>query len=90
MKKKFTMPTPTPTPTPPPSHPQTQHVALHMNFLIIAVMRNEGTWKAYGTPVPGQNHRNEAPLYWQRDGEQLSEHNARHFFTHLSDVPYAS
>ena len=52
-------------------------------------MRPEGTWKAYGVPVPGENHDNEAVELWQSEGSQLPERTARFFFEELAEIPYA-
>lgn len=65
------------------------YTAIHQRVLVVASMRVEGTWKAYVTPVPGISHHEEAPLYWERDGEQLGERHARAFFPYLNEVPYA-
>lgn len=67
-----------------------QYTAIHSKVLIVAVHRAEGTWKAYVTPVPGQNHSMEAPHYWQHDGEQLGEKQARAFFPYLEEKPYST
>jgi hypothetical protein len=66
-----------------------EYIAVHSKVLIVAVHRVEGTWKAYVTPVAGINHRYEAPISWQSEGEQMGESQARAFFPHLKDKPYA-
>jgi len=66
-----------------------RYYPIHSKVLIVLVTRAEGTWKAYVTPVPGINHDEEAPLFWERDGVQLSEAQARVFFPYMEDVPYA-
>jgi len=66
-----------------------EYTAVHSKVLIVAVHRAEGSWKAYVTPVAGINHQAEAPISWQADGEQLYESQARVFFPHLEEKPYA-
>lgn len=76
------------------------YTAIHRQVLLVARFRREetpaafgrtlreGAWKAYVTPVPGKNHEEELHR-WQEHGSQMTEAQARPFFPHLKDLPYA-
>ena len=64
-----------------------EYYAIHSRVLVVAVHRIDG-WAAYATPVPGADHRAEAPL-WQSEGEKLSAKQAAVFFPHLDVNHYA-
>ena len=61
---------------------------LHIRVLVVAKTRQEGKWKAYCTPVPGQNHDIEWRL-WKTEGTQIPEEYARAMFPKFNDLEYA-
>ena len=65
-------------------------MALHMQVLTVAITRIEGTWTAYGGPVPGLDHNLEYEDVLKH-GSNVSEDVARALFEGhgFEDVPYA-
>jgi hypothetical protein len=63
--------------------------AIHRNVLVVARIRDDGTWKAYVFPVPGYDHEGEAWSLWRTAGTQLPEIQARPFFPELAETKYA-
>ena len=61
---------------------------LHYKVLVVAKTRVEGQWKAYCTPVPGQNHDTEWCL-WKTEGTQVLEAYARPMFPEFGELKYA-
>ena len=66
------------------------YCALHTNFLVVAVARQECAWKAYGVPVPGMSHEEEARSLWRRYGSPIPHEDAMTaLFPRFSGVRYA-
>jgi hypothetical protein len=69
--------------------PRFGYRALHRNVLAVMKTREEGTWKCYIVPVPGQNHDREMMELWRTEGAQADEALARALFPYMNDIPYA-
>ena len=69
--------------------PMVRYVAPHLNVMVVAQTRIEGTWCAYIRNVPGYNHQSEVAEVLAT-GDKLLEDQALSFFPYFKGIPYAA
>ncbi len=61
---------------------------LHINCLVAATTRVEGSWSAYCAPVKGWDHKEEAKGVLQH-GDKVPQELARALFPYFDGLPYS-